>query len=92
MGRHADRPGAREREQVAAEDQASARGGQASGVVEERVGSEEGEEHGGGLVGEASALVAEARAGLVAGTVEWGSSRARASNGDSGASVGRGEA
>jgi hypothetical protein len=48
------------------------------------VGSEEGEEHGGGLVGEASALVAEARAGLVAGTVEWRSSRARAGNGDSG--------
>lgn len=48
-GRHAERRGSRER--VAAEEQAGgARGGQARGAVEpeERVGSEEGEEHGGG--------------------------------------------
>jgi hypothetical protein len=48
--------GARERgpERVTAEEQAGARGGQARGVVEERVGSEEGEEHGGGgMVGAA---------------------------------------
>jgi hypothetical protein len=59
-GRHADRQqvgrGARERgpERVTAEEQAGARGGQARGVVEERVGSEEGEDHGGGgMVGAA---------------------------------------
>lgn len=65
--RHADRRvgrGARERERVAAEDQAGVRGGQARGAVEERVGSEEGEEHGGGWCG--SALVAGQRGrGLV---------------------------
>lgn len=76
MGRGAQE---RELERVAAEQQAGARGGQARGVVEERVGSEEGEEHGGG--GCVSSLVAAARGG-VGGAVGWG--ERGEGNGDSG--------
>lgn len=74
--------GARERgpERVTAEEQAGARGGQARGVVEERVGSEEGEEHGGGGDGGCgSALVAGARgAGGLVARVGWGGEGPRA--------------
>ena len=76
--------GERGRERVAAEEQAGARGGQARGVVEERVGSEEGEEHGDGG-GCGSALVAGARGG-VGDAVGWGSE----GNGDSGGRRGKG--